>query len=471
MSEPVRRRLREELIDLSLPQRIHVVGVAGPGMAPLSVVLSGTGHRVSGSDLHDSETLDIVRREGVDVHIGHSEHLVEDVDVVVYSTAIPDTNVERVRGQQRGIAVQHRSGALAALCRQYETIGVAGTHGKSTTSALLTHMLIATGNDPTAIVGADVPGLDAGARVGTSQFFVLESDESDGTLEVLPLKHLVVTNIDVDHLDYFGTFEQLKSAMGEVINRVDGCVVMNADDDVSTSVMSRVRAQNLQTFGRSSSAHVRLERVTTRDEGLDVELVVNQRVLKCFLPLRGGHNAMNLAAAIAMLDALGIDLDQACASLADFNGVLRRFTERGHYRGALLVDDYAHLPAEISAAISAMRSHPAVTKRVVAVFQPNRFHRIEAMAEAYANCFTEADLVVITDIYASGTRPIEGVTGKLVWQAIVDAHPDAACVWAPTRQDIVNYVAEFVQPGDGCISMGCGDIETFPDDLMKASLR
>lgn len=470
MSEPVRRRLREELLDLSIPQRIHVVGVGGPGMAPLSVVLARTGHHVSGSDMRDSDAIETVRGAGVNVHIGHDEQHVADVDVVVYSTAIPDTNVEILTARQRGIIVQHRSGLLAALSHQYDTIGVAGTHGKSTTSALLTHMLVATGHDPSAIVGADVPGLEVGARVGNSQFFVLESDESDGTLEVLPLEHLVVTNIDVDHLDYFGTFEQLQEVMVEVINRVDGWVVVNADDQVSGSVMGRARAKNVKTFGRDVSAHIRITDVVSRTEGLDIEFAVADHVLRCFVPLRGEHNAMNVAAAVAILDALGIDLESACASLVDFNGVARRFTERGRFRGALLVDDYAHLPAEITAAISAMHSHPEVTGRVVAVFQPNRFHRIAAMADSYADCFGGADLVVITDIYASGTRPIDGVTGKLVWQAIVNAHPDVKCVWAPTRQDIVNSVAEFVQPGDGCISMGCGDIETFPDDLMRTSL-
>lgn len=467
MSHHVHRRSKEQLIDLSQPVRIHVVGVGGPGMAPLAVMLAGTGHSVSGSDLRNSETIDIVRDAGVNVHIGHDADLVDDVDVVVYSTAIPDSNVELVRAREKAIAVRHRSGLLASLCQQFDTVGVAGTHGKSTTSALLAHMLIATGHDPSAIVGADVPGLDAGARVGASPTFVLEADESDGTLEVLPLRHLIVTNIDVDHLDYFGTFEQLQDSMAEVVSRVEGCVVTNADDDVSVAVMGRVSGRDIRTFGYAQTADVRVNHVASTPDGLDIDLSVRNKKVRCLVPLRGIHNAMNVAAALAMVDALGVDVMSATEALATFEGVRRRFTERGEVRGTLLVDDYAHLPAEIEAAISAVRSHPRVTGKVVAVFQPNRFHRIAAMAEAYAHCFTGADRVVITDIYASGTRPIEGVTGRLVWQAIVDAHPDADVVWAPTREDIVDSVDHYINPGDGCISMGCGDIETFPDDLLR----
>lgn len=469
MSHHARRRIEEELIDLSRRVRVHVVGVGGPGMAPLAVMLAGTGHAVSGSDMHDSETVGIVRGAGVSVHIGHDADLVNDVDVVVYSTAIPDNNVELVRARDRGITVHHRSGLLASLCRQFDTVGVAGTHGKSTTSALVTHILTATGRDPSAIVGADVPGLEAGARVGASRTFVLEADESDGTLEVLPLRHLIVTNIDVDHLDYFGTFQHLQDSVVDVVARVDGWVVTNADDDVSVGVMRRVSGRRIRTFGHTEQADVRVVNVISTTNGLDIDLMVHDRNVHCSVPLRGVHNAMNVAAAVAMVDALGVDVFDASEALATFGGVRRRFTERGEFRGALLVDDYAHLPAEIEAAISALRSHPRVTGKVVAVFQPNRFHRIAAMADTYAHCFAHADRVIITDIYASGTPPIEGVTGKLVWQAIVDAYPDSDVVWAPTRADIIESVDHYITSGDGCISMGCGDIETFPDELIRGS--
>jgi UDP-N-acetylmuramate--alanine ligase len=222
------------------------------------------------------------------------------------------------------------------------------------------------------------------------------------------------------------------------------------------------------TFGFHHASTVRILKWAPTDSGSAVELQVRGQVVTCELPLRGEHNAYNLAAALAMAMGLGADPQVACDSVADFPGVSRRFTERGEFRGAVLIDDYAHLPAEIAAAIAAARTHPRCTGRVIAVFQPNRFHRIAAMADAYADCFMNADVAVITDVYASGTERIEGVTGELVVNAIRAAHPQAEVVWAPTRADIVKTVAGLVATGDMCISMGCGDIETFPDDLTAA---
>lgn len=470
MSASSSRRPRELPVDLRVPRRVHVVGIGGPGMAPLAIVLAGLGHLVSGSDMVDSATLETLRNASVAVTVGHDAELVTNVDLVVYSTAIPQNNVELVHARDLNIAVHHRSGILAGLCQLIPTIGVAGTHGKSTTSALITHMLVSAGHNPNAIVGADVPGLQAGARVGSSSLFVLEADESDGTLETLPLSHIIVTNVDVDHLDHFGTFTQLQDSMVEVIARVAGIVVMNADDSVSQNIARRISNDSVRTFGYNPQADVRIDEVVSTSQGLSMTIVVNGKVHECSVPLRGSHNAMNVAAALAMADGIGVDVVDAIGALGSFGGVARRFTERGNLNGALLVDDYAHLPAEIEAALSAMKTHPAVTGRVVAVFQPNRYHRIEQMYASYADSFAQADRIVITDIYASGTTPIAGVTGKLVWQAIRDAHPESDVVWAPTRADVVRSVVSYVQPGDGCISMGCGDIETFPDDAMEQAL-
>jgi UDP-N-acetylmuramate--alanine ligase len=321
-----------------------------------------------------------------------------------------------------------------------------------------------------AIVGAEVPGLLAGARVGSSSLCVLEADESDGTLETLPLRHIIVTNVDVDHLDHFGSFAQLQNAMADVIAGVPGIVVMNADEATSKDIAQRVQNVSVRTFGYDIAANVRLAEVVSTSQGLEIQMAISGEIFACAVPLRGIHNAMNVAAAIAMLDGLGINLVDALDSLKGFGGVVRRFTERGRFNEAVLIDDYAHLPAEIESALQAMKTHPEVTGRIIAVFQPNRYHRIAEMYASYANCFTDADRVVITDIYASGTTPISGVTGKLVWQAIRDAHPECDVVWAPTRADVVRSVVEYVRPGDGCISMGCGDIETFPDDVMTGVL-
>ena len=469
MSPLPARRQPEELIDLSISRRCHVVGIGGPGMSPLASLLAARGHRITGSDMRDTEVTETLRSEGIAIAIGHAAEAVHDVDVVTFSTAIPSTNVELVEADQRGIPVRHRSGLLASLCAVTDSIGVAGTHGKTTTTALLAHVLVMAGWDPSCIVGGQVAGMPVGARHGNGSTFVLECDESDGTLDVLPLRNLIITNIDVDHLDYFGSFEQVQACFIEAALRTTGCVVVNADDPSSSGVLVALSTEKrLRTFGHITSADVRIDVVTPLVDGMEVSLRIDGQNVVCHSPLRGEHNAMNIAAALAMATSLGVDANVACTAVKFFHGVARRFTERGVHNGGLLIDDYAHLPAEIEAAIAAVSSHPSLAGRVIAVFQPNRYHRIAAMADTYADCFHAADIIVVTDVYASGTAFIEGVTGELVVNAIRSSHPSAHVVWAPTRQDIVDFVAQTIQPGDICISMGCGDIETFPDDLQKA---
>lgn len=469
MSASSQRRQPEELIDLSVARRCHVVGIGGPGMSPLASLLSARGHSVSGSDMRDSEVIELLRGEGIAITIGHDPALVHGVDVVTYSTAIPQSNVELVEAHDISVAVRHRSGLLSSLCAITQCVGVAGTHGKTTTTSALTHILVSAGKDPSCIVGGQVEGMAVGARHGMSDLFVLECDESDGTLDVLPLSHLVITNIDVDHLDYFGTFHQVQQCFVDAARRTTGVVVVNQDDEFSAVVVDVLRGDpRLRTFGHGVDCDVQILSVDSEATGIEIRLRIDDQDTMCNSPLRGEHNAMNIAAAIAMATSLGVSVTDACSAVSTFRGVQRRFTERGEFKGAVLVDDYAHLPAEIEAAISAARSHPRNTGKTIAVFQPNRYHRIAAMAETYAHCFAAADVVVITDVYASGTTFIEGVTGELVVNAIRTAHPETHLVWAPTRQDIVNAVAQTIAPGDFCVSMGCGDIETFPDDLMDS---
>ena len=461
----VSRRIAEPLIALDAPIKCHIVGIGGPGMSAIGRLLVEMGHLVTGSDLHESEVIDDLRQRGAQISIGHTEAAVHGADVVTYSTAIPSTNVELIEARRIGLETRHRSGMLASLCAATRAVGVAGTHGKTTTTALITAMTTAGGLHPSSIVGADVLG-DSGSVHGDGSLLVIEADESDGTLDVLPLSCLVVTNIDIDHLDYFGTFDAIKTCFAESIERTPGFVVLNADDEGSTDIVRALGNDNrVTTFGWSENSTVRITSTQPHSNGTSVEVQIAGQSYRCALSLRGEHNAMNFAAALAMSIQLGVDPDVACTAAESFRGVARRFTERGEFRGSLLIDDYAHLPAEISATIDAVRSHPALTGRVVAVFQPNRYHRIATMADSYADCFTHADRIVITDVYASGTQKIEGVTGELIVNAIRSAHHGADVVWAQSRSDTVAAVESWITPGDICVSMGCGDIESFPDDL------
>lgn len=461
----VSRRIAEPILALDVPIRCHIVGIGGPGMSAIARLLVEMGHAVTGSDLHESEVIDELRLRGAEISIGHRESVVHGADVVTYSTAIPATNVELVEARRSGIETRHRSGMLASLCAATNAVGIAGTHGKTTTTALVTAMTTAGGLRPSSIIGADVLGGNGNVH-GDGSLLIIEADESDGTLDVLPLSSLVVTNIDIDHLDYFGTFDAIKVCFGDAVARTGGVVVLNADDEGSADLV-RVLSKEIRvtTFGRSENSTVRITSTASHHEGTLVDVCVADQTYRCALNLRGEHNVMNFAAALAMAIRLGVDPAVACTAASAFRGVARRFTERGDFRGSLLIDDYAHLPAEISSTIDAVRSHPALSGRVVAVFQPNRYHRIATMADSYADCFAHADRVVITDVYASGTQKIEGVTGELVVNAIRRAHKDADVVWAQSRADTVAAVESWISPGDICISMGCGDIESFPDDL------
>ena len=461
----VSRRIAEPLLALDVPIRCHIVGIGGPGMSAIARLLVEMGHAVTGSDLHESEVIDELRLRGAEISIGHRESVVHGADVVTYSTAIPATNVELVEARRSGIETRHRSGMLASLCAATNAVGIAGTHGKTTTTALVTAMTTAGGLSPSSIIGADVLGGNGNVH-GDGSLLIIEADESDGTLDVLPLSSLVVTNIDIDHLDYFGTFDAIKLCFGDAVARTGGVVVLNADDEGSADLVRALSKEiRVTTFGRSENSTVRITATASHNEGTLVDVCVADQTYRCALNLRGEHNVMNFAAALAMAIRLGVDPAVACTAASAFRGVARRFTERGDFRGSLLIDDYAHLPAEISSTIDAVRSHPALSGRVVAVFQPNRYHRIATMADSYADCFAHADRVVITDVYASGTQKIEGVTGELVVNAIRRAHHDADVVWAQSRADTVAAVESWIAPGDICISMGCGDIESFPDDL------
>ena len=471
MNRRAPRRSPEPLVDLAAHRRWHLVGIGGPGMAPLAHLLVASGQTVSGSDIRASAAVSALRAAGVTVAIGHDADNIVGADIVVYSTGVPPDNIELVAAREAGVRVCHRSVALGSVCGVARSVGVAGAHGKTTTSALVVAMLRTAGVDTAAYVGADVRD-EAAAAVSTgpitpSSTVVVEADESDGTIEMLPLSAIAVTNVDVDHLDYWGDLDGIVDGFTAVVRRVAdggrGHVVLNADDAVSRRLAAVLPDGAVRWFGRDERCHVRIDQWHPVARGVDVTLVVDGETTSCVVPLRGGHNASNLACAVALATSCGADLASCVAAAEKFAGVERRFSERGTHGGALVIDDYAHLPAEIEAALAAAREHPALDGRVVAVFQPNRFHRIAAMSGDYAGCFGAADHVVITDIYASGTEPIEGVTGRLVVDAVSRVH--SSVVWAPTRADVVEAVRAYLRPGDICVGMGCGDISTLAADL------
>jgi UDP-N-acetylmuramate--alanine ligase len=453
-------------IDLSVPMRVHVVGVGGPGMSAIAIVLAQMGHQVSGSDLRERAVMPRLRAAGVTVHVGHDRRHVHGCDVVTASTAIPSTNNELDEAARLGLPVLRRAGMLSAVCDRARSLAVAGTHGKTTTTSMLMLVLAEAGLRPSFVIGGDVNDIGTGAQWTDGDWLVVEADESDGTHLELPLHGTILTNVEVDHLDHYGDFDSLVAAFDRYLAQVPGPLVVCADDVVAAELAQRHGAV---TYGLGAGARYRAVDVTAAGGASRFRIVRDvEELVALELPLRGVHNVVNATGAVAMAVEIGVSPDVAAGALARFGGVARRFDVRGVDDGVTFVDDYAHLPTEIDAVLRAARDSGDGWTRVVAVFQPNRYHRIADMWRDYADAFTAADVVVITDIYASGTTPIPGVTGKLVLNAVLDAHPHTRAVWLPRRDDLVGYLATHLRRGDVCVSMGCGDVASLPDEVLAA---
>ncbi len=454
-------------LDLSVPLRLHVVGVGGPGMSAIAIALAEMGHHVSGSDLREQPVLDRVRAAGVAVTIGHDPAVVAGCDAVTASSAIPAHNIELTAAAEAGITVLRRAGILASICAQAKSLAVAGTHGKTTTTSMLMLILADAGLRPSFVVGGDVTDMGTGAQWTGGEWLVVEADESDGTHLELPLHGTILTNIDVDHLDQYGTFDGIVDAFERYVAQVRGPRVLCADDEQCRAIGAT--DPEITTYGFHGDAHYRVIDAVAEPGGFTFTLEQHgQRLGEIALPLRGRHNVTNAAGAAAMALTIGVPWEAVQSALGRFGGVARRFDIRGVDDGVTFVDDYAHLPAEIAAVLNAARGSGDGWKRVIAVFQPNRYHRIAEMWREYADAFVDADVVVITDVYASGTTPIPGVTGKLIVNAVLDAHPRARVVWLPRREDVIWFVAQEVRSGDVCISMGCGDVALLPDEVLLA---
>jgi UDP-N-acetylmuramate--alanine ligase len=433
-------------------------------MSAIAIVLAEMGHDVSGSDLRESPVLDRLRAAGVSVHVGHDRRVVHDCDAVTASTAIPATNIELAEARARGIVTLRRAGMLAAICAQARSLAVAGTHGKTTTTSMLMLALAEAGWAPSFVVGGDVADAGTGAQWTGGEWLVVEADESDGTHLELPLHGTILTNVEVDHLDHYGSFENIVAGFDRYLAQIRGPKVLCRDDERAAALAARHGAV---TYGLGEGADFRA--VDVAAHGGSFEFTVEHRgdrLGTVHLPLRGRHNVANAMGAIAMATTVGVPFAATAAALERFGGVARRFDVRGIDGGATFVDDYAHLPSEIAAVIAAARDSGDGWGRVIAVFQPNRFNRIAEMWADYADAFVQADVVVLTEIYPSGTTPIPGVTGQLIVDAVLDAHPTARVVWLPRREDLVSFLAGEVGGGDVCISMGCGDVASLPDEVL-----
>ena len=451
-------------VDLTRPRRVHVVGVGGAGMSAIATVLVAMGHRVSGSDLKDSAGLRRLAATGVDVHVGHDAAHVEGAELVAVSTAIPDRNVEVVAAQTAGIPVARRAEVLAAICGTRRTLAVSGTHGKTTTSSMLALVLVQAGVHPGFIIGGELNEIGSGAVWDSGELFVVEADESDGTFVELPAAGVVVTNVEADHLDYYGDLAAIEVAFARVLAGAPGPNVACADDPGAARLG---RAAGALLYGTAADADYRIVDPVTERAGSSFLLRGPSGELgRLRLPVPGLHNIRNAAAATALALEHGIPFSACEAALARYAGVARRFQYRGRARDVTVVDDYAHNPGKVAALLAAARS--GGWGRVVAVFQPHRFTRTAALAHEFGAAFDDADVVVLMDVYGAGEAPIPGVNGKLLVDEVLAHRPWGRVAWLPRRSDVLTYLRQELRPGDVCLTVGAGDVTSLGDDILEA---
>ena len=441
--------------------RVHFVGIGGAGMSAIAKVLLERGVAVSGSDIKASPTTAGLESLGAAVDIGHAAAHVEGATTVVVSAAITERNPEVIRAGEIGIVVMTRGAALAALLDDSpRSIVVAGTHGKTTTTSMIVSVLTGAGIDPTYLVGGGLNDSGTNARSGAGEWVVAESDESDGSFLLLHPTVAVVTNIELDHVDHWATMDELQGAFTTFLGRVpeDGTAILPAGDD-SLALPTRGR---VITFGLEGDVHA--ENVTPSPSGTHFDLLIGGDSSAVQLQVPGSHNVSNALAAAAAAHAVGLEVDTIAAGLGSFAGVQRRFEVKGIHSGVTIIDDYAHHPTEIAATLAAAKEND--WHRIIAVFQPHRYSRTAALGERFGASFSDADRVVVTDIYGAGEEPTPGVTGKLIADSVSEQLPGRPLAYIPHRRDLVTYVAATARPGDLVLTMGAGDITTLAVDLM-----
>lgn len=445
----------------AVPDRVHMVGAGGAGMSGLAKLLSQRGHTVTGSDLKPGRMLQSLSDVGVETWIGHRPDAMIGVDVVVASSAVPDGDPELGAAHAAGIPVWRRPRLLAALTAELPTTGLAGTHGKTTSTALMVTAMRGMGLDPTFLVGGTLIGLNTGSHLGADDRLILEADEAFGTFRHLTLDSLLVTNIEADHLDHYGTLAALEDAFAQVAEGVSGPRVGCIDDPGVRRLALRT---DLTTYGFGSHADWVIEDLTQGPDGSAFTVRSNAGTIAVELPKPGDHLALNATGVLTLLSELGYDAADAAHALKEFSGVRRRYEIAAKIEGVTIVDDYAHHPTEVAATVAAARK--VTDGSVIAVFQPHRYTRTADLAPHFGEPLAAADRVFVTDIYAAGETPIIGVSGRIVAEAVEAAGGRASYV--PRVSDIADRVASVVKPGDTVLLLGAGDINNAVTDLVAS---
>ncbi|MSO98242.1 MAG: UDP-N-acetylmuramate--L-alanine ligase [Rhodospirillaceae bacterium] len=450
---------------------IHFVGIGGIGMSGIAEVMHNLGYKVQGSDIAQNANVDRLRGLGIKVEIGHKGENLGDAQVIVISSAVKPDNPEVLAARKGMLPVVRRAEMLAELMRLKWSVAIGGTHGKTTTTSLIASVLETAKLDPTVINGGIINAYGTNARLGSGEWMVVEADESDGTFNRLPATIAVVTNIDPEHMDFYGDFAKLKAAFRTFIESIPfyGFAVLCIDHPEVQSLLPHIQDRKIITYGLSPTAVVRGLNVVLDGNGVRFDAALSDRVTggertikDVRLPMFGQHNVLNALAAVSVAAEMGIADDVIRDGLARFKGVKRRFTKVGEVDGITVIDDYGHHPVEIAAVLKAART---TTKgRVIAVVQPHRYSRLQTLFEGFCTCFNDADHVVVADVYPAGEPPIEGINrDSLINGLHAHGHPQVTALLSPKH--LAAVIDDIAKPGDFVVCLGAGNITAWANAL------
>jgi UDP-N-acetylmuramate--alanine ligase len=449
---------------------IHFVGIGGIGMSGIAEVLLNHGYQVQGSDLKASKITDRLSSLGAKVFIGQAAENLADAEVVVISSAIKPGNLELEEARRRVLPVVRRAEMLAELMRLKSNVAIAGTHGKTTTTTIVATLLDAGGLDPTVVNGGVIHAYGSNARPGTGEWMVVEADESDGTFNKLPATIAVVTNIDAEHMEHYGTFDALRDAFHTFVSNIPfyGVAVLCLDHIEVQALVGRIHDRRIVSYGFNAQADVQVSNLKYENGGAKFDVIFADEARKISgieFPMTGDHNISNVLAAIAVARHLGLTDDQIRSALKDFKGVNRRFTQVAIVDDVRIIDDYAHHPVEISAVLKAARQ--ATNGRVIAVHQPHRYSRLSDLFEEFCTCFNDADVIGIAPVFSAGEEPIKGASQQDLLRGLIE-HGHKGVVEVNDTQALAAVVKAEAKPGDIVVCMGAGSISTWAHELPDA---
>ncbi|MEI7670103.1 MAG: UDP-N-acetylmuramate--L-alanine ligase [Pseudomonadota bacterium] len=459
----------------SLPLEVgilHFVGIGGIGMSGIAEILHNLGYKVQGSDIAENANVERLRKLGIKIAIGHKPENIENASALVISSAVKQDNPEFMEARANRIPIVRRSEMLSELMRLKMSVSIAGTHGKTTTTSLMATLFDAAELSPTVINGGIINSYGTNARNGSGEWMVVEADESDGTFIKLPSTIAVITNIDPEHLDYFGSFENLRSAFLQFVENIPfyGFAVMCIDHPIVQELIGEIHNRRIISYGFTPQADVRAVNIKQVKGGqvFDIELAESKKTIKdIFLPMYGEHNIRNALAVSSVAQELKMSDEVLKQAFASFGGVKRRFTQTGIVRGVTIIDDYAHHPVEIQATLKAARqSLEGSDGKVIAVVQPHRYTRLRDLFSSFCTCFNDADCVIVTEVYSAGENPIEGINRDSLVQGLINAgHKNVAKL--DNSENLAQLIKEKAKSGDLVVCLGAGSITKWANSLPK----